>query len=160
MLNHITIRNFAIVDELSLDLKPAMSVLTGETGAGKSILIDALGLALGDRADTSMIRSGCKHAEVTAQFDLQEHVSIKDRLQEQALDEGDDCLIRRVLSRDSRSRAFINGRPVTLQQVEQLGKLLVAIHGQNAHQLLLQRSHQRQLLDAYGGHLRLAKGGG
>ena len=144
MLTHLYIRDLAIVSTQELELQEGLSVLTGETGAGKSILIDALGLALGDRADTSMIRSGCKHAEVTAQFDLQGHVSIKDRLQEQALDEGDDCLIRRVLSRDSRSRAFINGRPVTLQQVEQLGKLLVAIHGQNAHQLLLQRSHQRQ----------------
>jgi DNA repair protein RecN (Recombination protein N) len=156
MLTQLHIRDLAIVTAQELELSPGLSVLTGETGAGKSILIDALGLALGDRADHAMIRSDADRAEVSAGFDVGDHPEARAWLQEQALDEGDDCLIRRVLSREGRSRAFINGRPVALQQVQELGNLLVEIHGQHAHQSLLKRRHQRLLLDAYGGHNALA----
>ena len=156
MLTQLHIRDLAIVSAQELELQAGLSVLTGETGAGKSILIDALGLALGDRADTGMIRAGCERAEVTARFDIQAQPRIKDWLEEQALDDDDECLIRRILAREGRSKAFINGRPVALQQVVELGNQLVEIHGQHAHQSLLKRSHQRRLLDAYGGHTELA----
>ena len=156
MLTQLHIRDLAIVSAQELELQAGLSVLTGETGAGKSILIDALGLALGDRADTGMIRAGCERAEVTARFDIQAQPRIKDWLEKQALDEDDECLIRRILAREGRSKAFINGRPVALQQVVELGNQLVEIHGQHAHQSLLKRSHQRRLLDAYGGHTELA----
>ena len=156
MLTQLHIRDLAIVSTQELDLQGGLSVLTGETGAGKSILIDALGLALGERADIGMIRVGCERAEVTARFDTQSQPQIHDWLEEQALDDDDECLIRRVLVREGRSKAFINGRPVALQQLLELGNLLVEIHGQHAHQSLLQRSQQRRLLDAYGGHTQLA----
>jgi DNA repair protein RecN (Recombination protein N) len=157
MLNHLYIRDLAIVSALELELAAGLSVLTGETGAGKSILIDALGLVLGDRADNSMIRSGCERAEIAANFDLSQLPNAISWLQEQALDEHNECLIRRILSREGRSRAFINGHPVAIQQVQELGNLLVEIHGQHAHQSLLKLSHQRRLLDAYGGHLELVE---
>lgn len=157
MLTQLLIRDLAIVTAQELELSAGLSVLTGETGAGKSILIDALGLALGERADNSMIRSDAQRAEVSADFDISNHSGVCDWLKEQSLDEGDACLIRRVLSREGRSRAFINGRPVALQQVQELGNLLVEIHGQHAHQSLLKRRHQRLLLDAYGGNDRLAE---
>ncbi|MDJ0806550.1 MAG: DNA repair protein RecN [Gammaproteobacteria bacterium] len=157
MLTQLHIRDLAIVSSQELELSPGLSVLTGETGAGKSILIDALGLALGERADNGMIRSDAERAEITAGFDISDYPEARSWLEEQALDEGDDCLIRRILSRTGRSRAYINGRPVALQQVQELGNRLVEIHGQHAHQSLLSRIHQRQLLDAYGGHLELAE---
>ena len=157
MLTQLHIRDLAIVSAQELELSPGLSVLTGETGAGKSILIDALGLALGDRADNGMIRSDAARAEVSAGFDISNHPAAQAWLETQALDEGKDCLIRRILSREGRSRAFINGRPVPLQQVQELGNLLVEIHGQHAHQSLLSRQHQRQLLDAYGDNRALAE---
>ena len=156
MLTHLQIRDLAIVSAQELELGPGLSVLTGETGAGKSILIDALGLALGDRADNSMIRGDAQRAEVTAGFDIANYPEARNWLEDQALDEGNECLIRRILSREGRSRAFINGRPVSLQQVQELGNMLVEIHGQHAHQSLLSRHHQRQLLDDYGGNRSLA----
>jgi DNA repair protein RecN (Recombination protein N) len=155
MLTQLHIRDLAIVSAQELELQTGLSVLTGETGAGKSILIDALGLALGDRADTGMIRTGCERAEITAHFDIEAQAQIKAWLQDQALDDEDDCLIRRVLVREGRSKAFVNGRPVALQQLMDLGNLLVEIHGQHAHVSLLKRTQQRRLLDAYGGHLDL-----
>jgi DNA repair protein RecN (Recombination protein N) len=155
MLNHIHIRNLAIVDTLELEFRPGMTVLTGETGAGKSILIDALGLSLGDRTDNDMIRPGCKRAEITASFDLSDHPELADWLREQAYDDGNECILRRVLVREGRSRSFINGSPAPLTLVQELGRQLVDIHGQHAHQSLLQRAMQRRLLDAYGGHQAL-----
>jgi len=134
-----------------------MTTLTGETGAGKSILIDALGLGLGNRADNSMIRTGCERAEITVTFETTSNPIVNSWLQEQALDTGDECILRRVLTRDGRSRAFINGIPAPLQLLQSLGELLVDIHGQHAHQSLLKRSCQRDLLDAYAGHLGLTK---
>lgn len=156
MLTHLQIRDLAIVSSLELELYAGLSALTGETGAGKSILVDALGLALGERADNSMIRAGSERAEVSAVFDIAGHTPALEWLRAEALDEEESCILRRSLSREGRSRAFINGRPVPLQQLQALGNLLVEIHGQHAHQSLLKTSHQRRLLDAYGGHLTLA----
>ena len=157
MLTQIHVRNLAIVAALELDLFSGLSALTGETGAGKSILIDALGLALGGKTDNSMIRSGSERAEITAIFDLTALPEIRHWLQDHSLDDENDCLLRRVLSKESRSRAYINGRPVPIQQVQELGQRLVQIHGQHAHQSLLRPQYQRRLLDAYGGHLALTK---
>jgi DNA repair protein RecN (Recombination protein N) len=156
MLTHITIEDLVIVSRLELELAPRMTALTGETGAGKSILIDALGLALGDKADASMIRAGCERAEVSAAFELQSNPAARAWLAEQSLDDGDDCVIRRVLVRSGRARAFINGRTASGGQLRELGDLLVDIHGQHAHQSLLRPAAQRELLDAYAGHQALA----
>ena len=152
MLSSIHIRDLAIVSSVELELNAGMTVLTGETGAGKSILIDALGLALGDRADNGMIRTGSDRAEITVIFQLADHPEIQAWLREEALDDGHECILRRVLVRDGSSKAFINGSPVTLKSLQGLGERLVDIHGQHAHQSLLHRNHQRELLDAYAGH--------
>ena len=157
MLTQLLIRDLAIVTALELELHGGLTALTGETGAGKSILIDALGLALGERADNGMIRAGSERAEVTAVFDIATQDSVSTWLREQELDDGEECILRRSLNREGRSRAYINGRPVPLQQLQSLGGLLVEIHGQHAHQSLLKSQHQRHLLDAYGGHLELAR---
>ena len=149
MLRHIHIRHFAIVDDLALDLSSGMTVLTGETGAGKSILIDALGLALGDRAETGAIRAGVDRAEVSADFNIEEHKDAQVWLHEHELDDDDQCLIRRTINRDGRSKGYINGRPVPMQMLRELGEQLVDIHGQHAHQSLLKREVQRQALDDY-----------
>jgi DNA repair protein RecN (Recombination protein N) len=151
VLTHIVIRDLVIVSALELDFAAGMTALTGETGAGKSILIDALGLALGEKADTGMIRSGCERAEVSAGFDLAGCPEALAWLKEQALDDGDECLIRRVLVRGGRARAFINGTAAGSAQLRELGDLLVDIHGQHAHQSLLRPAAQRALLDGYGG---------
>lgn len=151
MLTHIHIRNFAIVEELSLDFQNGMSVLTGETGAGKSILLDALNLALGDRADTDNIRYGADRAEISVTFLIDKNSSAMNWLNEQSLDQGDECLIRRVISNEGRSKGFINGCPAPMQSLRELGEILVDIHGQHEHQSLLKTDVQRQLLDEYAG---------
>jgi DNA repair protein RecN (Recombination protein N) len=162
MLTHILVKDLAIVSTLELDCSAGMTALTGETGAGKSIMIDALGLALGDKADVAMIRAGCERAEIVAGFDLAAIPGARAWLAEQDLDEGGEdeatCLVRRLIVRDGRSRAYINGRPATGSQLRDLGNLLVDIHGQHAHQSLLRANIQRDLLDAYGGHTALAEG--
>jgi len=155
MLTGISIRNFVTIESLQLDLSAGMSALTGETGAGKSILIDALGLVLGDKADNSLIRHGMEKAEITAEFDLAQLPGIRDWLQSNELDDAGECLLRRTINRKGRSRAFINGTPVTLATLEALGNQLVDIHGQHAHQSLMQRAHQRELLDAFAGNCEL-----
>ena len=157
MLSQVFIKDLAIVSALDLELTPGLTALTGETGAGKSILIDALGLALGDKADPGMIRSGCERAEIVATFDLAACPQALAWLAEQGLDDGPECLVRRVLVDGGRSRAFVNARPVTTAQLQQLSELLVDIHGQHAHQSLLRPATQRDLLDGYGGHTDLAK---
>ena len=156
MLTHIVIKDLVIVSGLELDLAAGMTALTGETGAGKSILIDALGLALGEKADADMIRSGCERAEVSAGFDVSHCPEARAWLAEQALDDGEECLIRRVLVRGGRARAFVNGQAANSAQLRDLGDLLVDIHGQHAHQSLLRPAAQRALLDGYGGHQALA----
>jgi len=152
MLTRIEIRNFAIIDEAAVELGPGLAVLTGETGAGKSILIDALGLVLGDRADTSAIRPGSDRAEITAEFDLAGAPAAADWLAEQELDADGDCQMRRVVTAEGRSRGFINGRSTTTANLRALGELLVDIHGQHEHQSLLRGDAQRGLLDDYADH--------
>ncbi len=149
MLAQLTISNFAIVRELEIDFHAGMTAITGETGAGKSIAIDALGLCLGSRADGSMVRLGESRADICARFTLADTPSAKHWLAENQLDEGQDCLLRRTISSDGRSRGFINGTPVPLSQLRELGQHLIQIHGQHAHQLLLKPEHQKDLLDAY-----------
>jgi DNA repair protein RecN (Recombination protein N) len=157
MLTEIQVRNLAIVSTMELELQDGLTALTGETGAGKSILIDALGLALGERADNNLIRADSDRTEVTAVFDLKGLPEAYEWLKQQELDEADECILRRSLNRQGRSKAYINGRTVPLQQLQELGSHLVEIHGQHAHQSLLKSSHQRRLLDAYGGLLDLAQ---
>lgn len=152
MLNHIHIRDFVIIDELNLDLQSGMSVLTGETGAGKSILIDALGLALGDRADSDVVRHGCKRADIIANFELADLPEAQAWLEENELDDDSQCLIRRTIAAEGRSKGFINGSPVPMQSLRELGELLIDIHGQHEHQSLMRADAQRQLLDDYGKH--------
>ena len=155
MLNHIRIRNFAIIDHLDLDFKNKLTTLTGETGAGKSILLGALGLLLGDRADSDSVRAGSSKAEISAEFDISELPEVINWLQSKELDADGDCLLRRRLSADGRSRAFINGSPAPLQDMRQLGEMLVDIHGQHEHQSLMKPDMQRQLLDDYAQHGKL-----
>jgi DNA repair protein RecN (Recombination protein N) len=156
MLTHLQVRDLAIVSRLELDCPRGMTALTGETGAGKSILIDALSLALGDKAEVGMIRAGSERAEILAEFDLAACPGARDWLVEQALDDEGGCLLRRLIVREGRSRAYINGRPASGAQLRDLGNLLVDIHGQHAHQSLLRANAQRDLLDAYGGQRPLA----
>lgn len=151
MLTSLFIRDFAIVHKLELAMEPGLTVLTGETGAGKSILIDALALALGDRAESGVIRHGSERAEVAAGFDLSARQDAARWLQAHDLFEDGECLLRRVVERDKGSRAWINGRPVPVQQLRELGELLVDIHGQHEHQSLLKRDAQRQMLDDFAG---------
>ena len=152
MLTYLQVRDLAIVSHLELECRSGMTALTGETGAGKSILIDALGLVLGDKADASLIRAGRDRAEILAEIDLNAATDARDWLLEQGLEDEGACVVRRLLVREGRSRAFINGRAVTTAQVRELGERLVDIHGQHAHQSLLRPASQRELLDAYGGH--------
>ncbi|WP_130831078.1 DNA repair protein RecN [[Erwinia] mediterraneensis] len=149
MLAQLTISNFAIVRELEIDFQRGMTAITGETGAGKSIAIDALGLCLGGRAEADMVRQGASRADICARFQLKSSPSAQRWLEENQLDDGQECLLRRVISADGRSRGFINGTAVPLSQLRELGQLLIQIHGQHAHQLLLKADHQKHLLDAY-----------
>ena len=149
MLLNLTIIDLAVVKALDLDLEKGMSVLTGETGAGKSILLTALGLALGDRADSGYVRPGSKRAEVNLEFDLADAPDAQQWLKDNELDDEQHCLIRRIVNQDGRSKAYINNRPVTLQFLQELSEKLVEIHGQHAHLTLLNSDEQRRLLDAY-----------
>ena len=158
MLLHLTIRDFVIVDQIELNFKPGFTVLTGETGAGKSILIDALDLALGGRADAGLIRHGCERAEISAEFDIQAIPSVQAWLQENVLaNESSTCLLRRVIEVNGRSRNFINGCSVSLQQLREASKWLIDIHGQHAAQSLLRSLQQCELLDAWAGKTDLAR---
>ena len=154
MLSHIHIRDFAIIDRLELELSEGMSVLTGETGAGKSILVDAIGLLLGDRADRSVIRHGADKAEISATFNLTDLPSAAAWLEENDLEDDGECLIRRVIS-DGRSKGYINGSPVPAASLQALGERLVEIHGQHEHQSLMRREVQRDTLDDFAGHGKL-----
>ncbi|MGD8742187.1 MAG: DNA repair protein RecN [Granulosicoccaceae bacterium] len=157
MLSHIVIRDLAIVDRVELTLDGGMTALTGETGAGKSILIDALGFVLGDRADSESVRHGCKRAEISASFDLHDNPAAQNWLFENELDSDDDCLVRRIISTEGRSRGFINGSPVTMQAMREFGETLVDIHGQHEHQSLMRPGMQGTLLDSYAAHDKLCK---
>ena len=153
MLKQLTLKNFVLVESLDIDFQKGFTTITGESGAGKSILLSALGLLLGERANTEAIRPGTDKADVSAEFDLQSQPSLRAQLTEDEL-EGDDpeqCLIRRVVSKQGRSRAFVNGIPVTTQYLRSLGEHLVEIHGQNEHQRLNSRTNQLAMLDDFAG---------
>ena len=149
MLRSLSIRDFVIVDRLELEFESGFTVLTGETGAGKSILIDALALVLGERADAVVVRQGAERAEISAEFGLDASPGLARWLDEHELAGDEDaCLLRRVIDASGRSRGFINGRPATLAQLREAGEFLVDIHGQHEHQSLLRAPAQRELLDA------------
>ena len=157
MLRALSIRDYVIVERLDLELADGFTALTGETGAGKSILVDALALAIGGRADAGVVRVGAARAEVSADFDVAALPQARAWLAAQELDESDGaCLVRRTIDSGGRSRAFVNGRPATVAQLRELGEMLVDIHGQHDHQLLLKRDRQRALLDAFCGASDLA----
>ncbi|WP_261546310.1 DNA repair protein RecN [Burkholderia multivorans] len=149
MLRHLSIRDFVIVAALDLEFDAGFTVFSGETGAGKSILIDALALALGERADASVVRTGCSRADITAEFTP--HDRVARWLDEHAFDAEDTVMLRRVIDANGRSRAFINGTSATLAQLRELGEMLVDIHGQHAHQLLMRPDAQRELFDTHAG---------
>ena len=155
MLRSLQIRNFAIIDQIDVEFDQGMTVLTGETGAGKSILVDALGLVLGERGGNGLVRSGAKRAEFSAEFSLEDLPEARSWLDEQTLDQGDECVLRRVINSDGRSRAFINGNAVSMQTLKGLGEQVLDIHGQHFHQSLGRRDVQRDLLDHYGHHIGL-----
>ena len=157
MLAQLTISNFAIVRELEIDFHSGMTAITGETGAGKSIAIDALGLCLGGRAEADMVRRGASRADLCARFALKDTPAAQRWLEENQLESGRECLLRRVISTDGRSRGFINGTAVPLSQLRELGQLLIQIHGQHAHQLLTRPEHQKTLLDGYTGEYALTQ---
>ncbi|HLT04168.1 MAG TPA: DNA repair protein RecN [Pseudomonas sp.] len=157
MLVHLSIRNYAIVDQLDLELSGGMSVITGETGAGKSIMLDALGLALGDRADSSVVRPGTDKADILASFDVGEIPEAQAWLRERDLEQDGPCILRRVITAEGRSRAYINGTPCPQGDLKALGELLIDIHSQHEHQSLLKLDTHRRLLDAYAGAGELAR---
>lgn len=152
MLTHLHISNFAIVRALEIEWQAGMTTITGETGAGKSISLDALALCLGERADGTAVRPGAEKADLVATFDITHLASAQQWLHEQDLAMGQEVIIRRVVGPEGRSRGYINGVQVPAQQLKALGQHLLSIHGQHAHQQLLKSEHQRLLLDAYAGH--------
>ncbi len=158
MLAHLSISNFAVVKQLSVQLENGLTAITGETGAGKSIAIDALSLCLGERADANAVRKGTAKAEIIAHFSLNKNALAKSFLDEHELTSDEDensCFVRRVISKEGRSKAFINGIPASLQQLKGLGQYLLAIHGQNTHLQLLKEDYQRELVDSYAKHTPL-----
>ncbi|GGF82396.1 DNA repair protein RecN [Alteromonas lipolytica] len=160
MLSHLSVKNFAVVKEINIAFEAGMTAVTGETGAGKSIAIDALSLCLGERADASAVRKGADKAEIIAYFSLLDAPLARNWLDENEMvldDDPNTCFIRRLISKEGRSKAFINGVPVALQQLKQLGQFLLAIHGQNTHLQLLKDDVQRKLLDDYAEHAGLLK---
>lgn len=155
MLSHLSVNNFAIVKSLQLELSTGMTTITGETGAGKSIAIDALGLCLGGRAEAGAVRAGEDKTEVTAAFVIENNQQATRWLEDNDLFDGAECILRRTITKEGRSRAFINGSPVPLSQLKSLGQLLINIHGQHAHHQLMKSDYQLSLLDQYAGHTNL-----
>lgn len=157
MLVHLSVHNFAIVEHLDLELQRGMSVISGETGAGKSIMLGALGLALGDRADSSAVRIGADKADILASFDLDDIPDARTWLAERDLDNDGPCILRRVITAEGRSRGYINGTPCPQSDLKALGELLIDIHSQHEHQSLLKTDTHRRLLDEYSGSQELAR---
>ncbi len=155
MLQELTIQNLALIEKLQLNFHAGFSTLTGETGAGKSILLDALGLSLGERADSSLVRHNTPRADVTAQFNIEHLQNVQAWLTQHELDDEQDCFLRRTVTPEGRSKAYINSRPVPASQLKKLGNLLIDIHGQHEHQSLLSNAKQLDLLDAYAAHSAL-----
>jgi DNA repair protein RecN (Recombination protein N) len=156
MLTSLYVRHFAVVEEAEVTFGPGLTVVSGETGAGKSLLVDALMLLAGARADSGMVREGCDRAELAAEFDLSALPEARAWLEREELDDEGACQLRRVIRAEGSSRAWINGRPANASQLGELATLLVEIHGQHEHQALLSRNHQLTLLDAFAGHEALA----
>lgn len=156
MLTQLTVSNYAIAERVELQFSKGMTALTGETGAGKSIVLDALGLAMGGRADAGAVRHGAKRADITASFDVSRIDEARNWLEQHELDDEHDCILRRVISKDGRSRAYINGQPCPLAHLKDLGSLLMDIHSQHQHQSLLRKETHRKLLDEYAGVETLA----
>lgn len=156
MLTQLTVSNYAIAERVELQFSKGMTALTGETGAGKSIVLDALGLAMGGRADAGAVRHGAKRADITASFDVSRIAEARCWLEQHELDDDHDCILRRVISKDGRSRAYINGQPCPLAHLKNLGSLLMDIHSQHQHQSLLNKETHRKLLDEYAGVETLA----
>jgi len=156
MLTQLTVSNYAIAERVELQFDRGMTALTGETGAGKSIVLDALGLALGGRADAGAVRHGARRADITASFDISAVPEARQWLESQELDDGNECILRRVISRDGRSRAYINGQPSPLAHLRELGSMLIDIHSQHQHQSLLRKDTHRRLLDDFAGARELA----
>ena len=153
MLKQLTLKNFVLVDALDIDFETGLTTITGESGAGKSILLNALGLLLGERARTEVIRPGADKADVSAEFDLAAQPELKARLAaDELLDVDDECLVRRVISKQGRSRAFVNGTPVNTAVLRDIGRALVDIHGQGEHQRLALAATQLRLVDDFAGH--------
>jgi DNA repair protein RecN (Recombination protein N) len=157
MLVHLSVHNYAIVEHLDLELKRGMSVISGETGAGKSIMLDALGLTLGDRADSSVVRTGADKADILASFDLDDIPDARAWLAERDMDNDGPCILRRVITAEGRSRGYINGTPCPQGDLKALGELLIDIHGQHEHQSLLKTDTHRRLLDEFSGSQELAR---
>ena len=157
MLTALQVKDFAIITSSTLELQAGMTTLTGETGAGKSILLGALGLVLGDRASPGAVRDTAERAEITALFDITETEVAGEWLKDHAMDQDGECILRRVVTRDGKSRAYINGTPVTLRNLRELGQLLVNIHGQHDHQLITLPDTQRVILDDFGNSAKLLR---
>lgn len=160
MLTHLNIQNFTLVDRLDLDIKPGMTVITGETGAGKSIVLDALALTLGDRAEADRVRAGASRADITASFDTSAIPTAQEWLLNMDLQQPDnphECLLRRLINNEGKSKSYINGQPVTLQQLRILGEMLIDIHSQHEHQSLLIKDTHRRLIDEFAGQTDLAR---
>jgi DNA repair protein RecN (Recombination protein N) len=151
MLTQLTVSNYAIAERVELQFSRGMTALTGETGAGKSIVLDALGLVMGGRADAGAVRHGAKRADITAMFDVSRIPAAIEWLQGHQLDDDSDCILRRAIGRDGRSRAYINGQPCPLNNLKELGGLLMDVHSQHEHQSLLQKDNHRKLLDEFAG---------
>ncbi|PIE43155.1 MAG: DNA repair protein RecN [Gammaproteobacteria bacterium] len=157
MLTHLTVTNFAIAKQIDLSFQAGMTVITGETGAGKSIILDALGLALGDRADAGVVRHGESRADISASFDLARLTETKSWLAAHDLSDEQQCILRRVITKEGRSRGYINGQPVPMQQLRLVGEKLIDIHSQHEHQSLLRKENHLKLLDSFAHAEPLAK---
>nr|WP_242533177.1 DNA repair protein RecN [Niveibacterium umoris] len=156
-MRRLTIRDFVLVDRLDLEFSEGFGALTGETGAGKSILLDALSLLLGDRADSAMVRAGCERAEIAGTFEFVDGGGVHAWLADNDIAPDEILLVRRIVESGGRSRAYVNGSPVTAAQLKALGELVADIHGQHAHQALLRSDAQRELLDTHAGSTLLAR---
>lgn len=157
MLTQLTVSNYAIAERVELQFSQGMTALTGETGAGKSIVLDALGLAMGGRADAGAVRHGASRADISASFDLTRIPEARQWLEQHELDDKADCILRRTISKDGRNKAFINGQPCPLSQLKELGGMLMDIHSQHQHQSLMRKETHRKLLDEFAGVEQLAR---
>ncbi|MGB3830304.1 MAG: AAA family ATPase, partial [Mesorhizobium sp.] len=153
MLSRLSIRDIVLIERLDIDFSPGLSVLTGETGAGKSILLDALSLALGARGDAALVRHGAPQGQVTAVFDVPRNHPARVLLAENAIDDDGDIILRRLQTADGRTRVFVNDQPASVALMKSVGRALVEIHGQHDDRALVDAGAHRELLDAFGGHM-------